>query len=171
MSRTENSQVCKCFFIPGFMWQITLGAVSKGAAYRAGIWHMNIPWAGFWWRLHCQLWAAFLTGLQEFSPCTCSTQHNHHPLQPCIVSAVISWGIGTRKSWGVSLEVTVKIETELGDWFGKSSGPEVKRRNVRKNVTSGGTCLWRGANWLLLYCWTSWWQGYLTQRKLYQRQF
>lgn len=31
----------------------------------------------------------------------------------------------------------MKIETELGGWIGKPSGPGVKRRNVRKNVTSG----------------------------------
>lgn len=46
MPRTENAPVCKCFFIPGFMWQITLDAVSKGAAYRAGIWYIKIPWPG-----------------------------------------------------------------------------------------------------------------------------
>lgn len=46
MSRTENAQVCKGFFIPGFMQQITLDAVSKEAAYSAGIWYMKILWAG-----------------------------------------------------------------------------------------------------------------------------
>lgn len=140
MSRTENSQVCKCLFIPCFMQQVT---VSEGAAYSAGIWCMKMPWAGLWWRLCCQLWAAFLTGLQEFSLCTCSTQYLQQPLKPCIVSAVISQDTDTRESWGVSLEVTGQVETELGDWTGKPSGPGVKRRKVRKNVTSGGTSLWR----------------------------
>lgn len=75
--------------------------------------------------------------------CTLYLQHAAQSSTPLALHGVSCHQLGHQHlgNLGVTLEVTVKIETDLGDWIGKPSGPGVKRRNVRKNVTSGGTCL------------------------------
>lgn len=134
MLRTENTQVCKCFFIPCFMWQITRCSFQRSCLQS---WYLVYENPVGWFVMKAALSAVGSIPDWASRVCTLYLQHSTQSSTPLTLHRVSCHHLGHWGKLGVSLEITVKIETEVGDWIGKPSEPGMKRRNVRKNVTSG----------------------------------